>query len=312
MKNIKYILFTILVCFVGIYKINALTCTYKSSDITLTCNVNHSVSCALDKSNVTYVPDRMSLKVSDFLNNGYIDCNNIKNIYLDLQKNNNNQYRLLEIKKENICVRNMIDKAQNPAFYQNSDNSSNCTTFTLTSSTQAEKKDLSDIIISNSNSDNNQSNDSSNENSNNSSSSFNNNVSTSIIGEIRNFKSEKNINESGASEFDKDTFCNTRIQGVFTTLGWIFFIVKIIIPIVLIVMGSIDFFKAAIGNKDDEVKKAAHTLVRRAIAGIIIFFIPTIIGFVVNLTDQNDTYKGTFKDCTKCMLDPSGCKGLGD
>ncbi len=104
--------------------------------------------------------------------------------------------------------------------------------------------------------------------------------------------------------FSEETFCKGSVQGVFTTLGWIFFILKILIPIILIVFGSIDFAKAVLSSKDDEIKKSAKSLVMRAIAGIIIFFIPTILGFIISIFDKTNAYNGTFGDCTKCMLNP--------
>lgn len=105
--------------------------------------------------------------------------------------------------------------------------------------------------------------------------------------------------------FDVEYFCKGPVQGVFTTLGWVFFILKILIPILLIIFGSIDVGKAVIASKDDEIKKSVKTLAIRAIAGIIIFFVPTILNFVVKLIDNSDVYNGTFWDCTKCMLDPT-------
>lgn len=114
------------------------------------------------------------------------------------------------------------------------------------------------------------------------------------------------------SEFDVDTFCEGSVQGVFTTLGWVFFFLKILIPIILIVFGSIDFGKAMLSSKDDEIKKSAKTLVMRAIAGVIIFFIPTLLNFVVELIGGDDLYNGTFATCTHCMLEPTddSCKRL--
>lgn len=110
------------------------------------------------------------------------------------------------------------------------------------------------------------------------------------------------------TEFNVETFCDGPVQGVFTTLGWVFFILKILIPIILIIFGSIDFGKAMLSNKDDEIKKSAKTLVLRAIAGIIIFFIPTVLNFIVELIGGDDIYNqksGTFARCTHCMLEPT-------
>lgn len=123
-------------------------------------------------------------------------------------------------------------------------------------------------------------------------------------------------NNGGASDttFDTSTFCSGPVQGVFTTLGWVFFILKILIPIILIVFGSIDFAKAVLSSKDDEIKKSAKTLVMRAIAGVIIFFVPTLLNFIVELLGEDDLYNGTFATCTHCMLEPTddACRKLVD
>ncbi len=120
------------------------------------------------------------------------------------------------------------------------------------------------------------------------------------------------------NNFNTDNFCVGAVQGVFTTIGWVFFFLKILVPIALIVFGSIDFGKAVIASKDDEIKKSAKALIMRVIAGVIIFFVPTILSFVVSIFDKDNIYNGTFTNCTQCMLDPkhvfndgSVCSSLG-
>ena len=54
----------------------------------------------------------------------------------------------------------------------------------------------------------------------------------------------------------------------------------------------------------------------RTIAGIIIFFIPTILNFIVGLIGGDSIYNennGTFGRCTHCMLEPTDntCRSLG-
>lgn len=122
----------------------------------------------------------------------------------------------------------------------------------------------------------------------------------------------KALYEGTDGDFDPENFCKGPVQGVFTTLGWVFFVIKIVIPILLIIFGSIDVGKAVIASKDDEIKKSIKTLAIRTIAGIIIFLIPTILNLAVKLIDNSEVYNGTFWDCTKCMLDPvnSICSGL--
>ena len=121
-------------------------------------------------------------------------------------------------------------------------------------------------------------------------------------------------NESGSNTgsddpvFDTDNFCSGSVLNIFTAIGWVIQVIKIAIPLILIIFGSIDFGKAIIASKDDEVKKAGKSLVMRVIAGVIIFFIPTIVNFVITLIGGEDIYNGSdFGACTECMLNPSSC-----
>lgn len=102
-----------------------------------------------------------------------------------------------------------------------------------------------------------------------------------------------------------ENFCTGSRLGVFTTIGWVFFFAKILIPIILIIFGSIDVGKAVIASKDDEIKKSMKTLVMRIVAGIIIFFVPTIINLIVELINGGDLYNGDFATCTHCLLEPT-------
>ena len=60
---------------------------------------------------------------------------------------------------------------------------------------------------------------------------------------------------------------------------------KIIVPILVIVLGMIDFAKAAIASKPDEMKKAQSDFVKRLIAGVVVFFVPVIIDILMGFAD---------------------------
>lgn len=118
---------------------------------------------------------------------------------------------------------------------------------------------------------------------------------------------------SAANDFRKENFCSNAVEGTFTTLGWIFVILKIVIPIIIIVFGTIDVAKAVVASKDDELKKSIYSLIKRVIAGIIIFLIPTFLNFIVKIVNGETIYdetSGTFGRCTYCMLNPGECRGL--
>lgn len=57
--------------------------------------------------------------------------------------------------------------------------------------------------------------------------------------------------------------------------------VKYILPVLVIILGIIDFIKAIGADKDDEIKKAQGRFVRRLIAAALVFLVPLIIEFVL-------------------------------
>ncbi len=64
-------------------------------------------------------------------------------------------------------------------------------------------------------------------------------------------------------------------------MNGIFNYIKILVPIFLLVMGSLDLGKAVIAADENEMKKAQATLVKRVIAGIAIYFFPAVLNVVL-------------------------------
>ena len=47
--------------------------------------------------------------------------------------------------------------------------------------------------------------------------------------------------------------------------------------------GSFDFFKAVVAQKEDDMKKAQKTFIKRIIMGVLVFFVPVFINAIMNL-----------------------------
>ena len=101
---------------------------------------------------------------------------------------------------------------------------------------------------------------------------------------------------NGVSESSKKTL------GVLKFLGRILKVVFIAIPIILIIMGSIDFTKAVMAGKEDDIKKSQNAFVKRIIAAVILFFVPIIVSIVMNFLNYDINNK-----CVNCVLNPTGC-----
>lgn len=109
----------------------------------------------------------------------------------------------------------------------------------------------------------------------------------------------------------QDNFCN-KTAGIWQLVGYALMALKIIIPIIIIVLGVVNFSKAAIVSDKDAIKKASITLLQKLIFGICIFFVPTIVNLLVSLISDFAGNQDSVGVCQYCLLDPlsSTCKNV--
>lgn len=63
----------------------------------------------------------------------------------------------------------------------------------------------------------------------------------------------------------------------------LFPIIQIGIPIILIVMGSIDLGKSVLSSDEKAIKASQSTLIKRCIAAVLVFFVTTIVTLLMDL-----------------------------
>ena len=61
--------------------------------------------------------------------------------------------------------------------------------------------------------------------------------------------------------------------------------IRIIVPILLLLLGSLDFAKAMASGKEDEMKKIQKQFIMRIVAAIIVFLAPQIVNLIMYLAD---------------------------
>lgn len=62
-------------------------------------------------------------------------------------------------------------------------------------------------------------------------------------------------------------------------------IIRITVPILLIIFGIVDFFKATFDNNEDEMKKDRERFIKRIIAAIIVFLVPIFVNLVLDVAN---------------------------
>ena len=87
-------------------------------------------------------------------------------------------------------------------------------------------------------------------------------------------------------------------------------LLQIVVPIALILFGTIDMGKAVIAGDEKKMKEAQKPFVKRIVAAVIVFVIPFIVNLIMNLVTTNNN---DWKECWNAAgnhefsaFDPSG------
>ncbi len=78
--------------------------------------------------------------------------------------------------------------------------------------------------------------------------------------------------------------------------------VKIAVPVLIILFGLIDLYKAVTASKDDAIKKAVRSIALRVVAGVFVFLLPGLVQFALNLVQEWSDYQVNWCCCTECLL----------
>lgn len=86
-------------------------------------------------------------------------------------------------------------------------------------------------------------------------------------------------------------------------------LLQIILPLAIIIMGSLDFLKAVIAADQDKIKKSQSQFFNRLKAGGIFFFVVVFVRFSVSLvSDNNKKENAGIMECLDCLInDESAC-----
>ena len=83
---------------------------------------------------------------------------------------------------------------------------------------------------------------------------------------------------------------STLVQ-VIALVRFVLNIICIAVPIIMILMGTIDLFKAVTAGKEEDIKKKQKALITRIIAGVLVFLVPTIVMLIMSLLGAGGDWK---------------------
>ena len=110
------------------------------------------------------------------------------------------------------------------------------------------------------------------------------------------------------SAVDALSCSNENVIKVLKLFSVLFFILKVAIPIIIIILGIISLAKVIISDDQSMLSKTVSSLVMKIILGIFIFFLPTLISTIIGYIDDADNVTSEYRACTECLLE-SNCSG---
>lgn len=103
---------------------------------------------------------------------------------------------------------------------------------------------------------------------------------------------------------------NSDLLNVLSLVRMIIKLLQIVVPIGLILMGTIDMGKAVIAGDEKKMKEAQKPFVKRIISAIIVFIIPFIVSMVMNLiTTGNEEWKNCWNAAGNHSFNPFDASG---
>ncbi len=79
-------------------------------------------------------------------------------------------------------------------------------------------------------------------------------------------------------------------------------IVQIAVPVILVLMGTLDLFKGITAQKEDEIKKGQQMFIKRLIVGAIIFFVIVIVKVLISIVADSTNDTNNITECIDCFL----------
>ena len=107
----------------------------------------------------------------------------------------------------------------------------------------------------------------------------------------------KNISSCDAA-LSSDVIIDEKIPNIISTVVTV---IKVIVPVLLVVFGMIDLAKGVIAQKDEEIKNGQKIFIKRLISGVIVFFVFSLVQFLISLVAGSQDSKNIF-DCANCFI----------
>lgn len=79
-----------------------------------------------------------------------------------------------------------------------------------------------------------------------------------------------------------------------------YIMIQVAVPVVLVIMGSMDLFKGITAGKEEDIKKGQQMFIKRLIAAALVFFAFVIVKILISAVA--DGTGADLLECTECFI----------
>lgn len=96
------------------------------------------------------------------------------------------------------------------------------------------------------------------------------------------------------------------IKRVLKIFGFLIFVAKIAVPLIIIGLGTFDLFKAVVDKDEKSFGKQVKQLIIRVVTGLMVFFVPNIVNAAFSLSNKFGIIEDDkYATCRSCVLNPT-------
>lgn len=121
-----------------------------------------------------------------------------------------------------------------------------------------------------------------------------------------------NIDIVNAAEYIKCGSIDTIPAGLPAFSRNVINLIKVFVPVLLCIMGMLDFAKAAMAGDEKSMKDGPKKFIKRVISAVLVYFVVAIVQFIIDIlgasgSDINED--NNFNNCLKCFVtDEEACQ----
>lgn len=90
-----------------------------------------------------------------------------------------------------------------------------------------------------------------------------------------------------------------------TVISILYIVIQIAVPIVLVIMGSLDLMKGITAGKEDEMKKGQQLFIKRLISAALVFLVFMVVKLLISVVandSENSNKASRIMDCANCFI----------